>query len=275
LHAGGAPVDSGALAEPVDQPAAASDGYQRPVTRLQQGITKPKTYTDGTVHWCMVGTVAAEEPSSVEEALGDEKWVMAMNNEHTALLKNKTWHLVPPPKGKNIIGCKWVYKIKRKADGSIDQYKAQLVAKGYKQRYGIDYEDTFSPVVKAATIRLILSIVVSKGWSLRQLDVQNAFLHGVLEEEVYMHQPPGYKDSKHPSYVCKLDKAIYGLKQAPCAWYARLCNKLVQLGFTPSKGDTSLFYYNKGGHIMFVLVYVDDIIVASSSRDATVLCSRI
>jgi histone deacetylase 1/2 len=185
----------------------------------------------------MFGTVSAEEPSTVQEALADQRWVAAMNNEHTTLLKNKTWHLVPPPKGKNIIGCKWVYKIKKKTNGSIDRYKARLVAKGYKQRYGIDYEDTFSPVVKTATIRLILSVAVSKGWSLQQLDVQNTFLHGMLEE-VYMHQPPRYKDAKHPSYVCKLDKAIYGLKQAPRAWYARLCNKLIQLGFTPSKGDT-------------------------------------
>jgi histone deacetylase 1/2 len=111
----------------------------------------------------MLGTVGAEEPSTVQEALGDQRWVEAMNNEHMALLKNKTWHLVPPPKGKNIIGCKWVYKIKRKADGSVDRYKAHLVAKGYKQRYGIDYEDTFSAVIKAATIRLILSVAVSKG----------------------------------------------------------------------------------------------------------------
>jgi len=94
-----------------------------------------------------------------------------MDSEHQALLQNKTWYPVPPPEGKNIIGCKWVYKIKRKADGTIDRYKARLVAKGYKQRYGIDYEDTFSTVVKAATIRLILSIAVSRGWSLRQLDV--------------------------------------------------------------------------------------------------------
>ena len=166
---------------------------------------------------------------------------------------------------KNIIDCKWVYKVKRRADGSIDRYKARLVAKGYKQRYGIDYEDTFSPVVKAATIRLILSIAVSKGWTLRQLDVQNAFLHGVLEEEVYMRQPPGYVDKDRPNWVCKLDKALYGLKQAPRAWYARLCGKLETLGFVPSKADTSLFYYQKGQHTIFVLVYVDDIIVASSS----------
>lgn len=156
-----------------------------------------------------------------------------MDAEYQALQRNKTWHLVPRPKRKDIIGCKWVYKIKRKADGSIDRYKARLVAKGFKQRYGIDYEDTFSPVVKAATIRLILSIAVSRGWSLRQLDVQNAFLHGILEEEVYMQQPPGYESKTCPSYVCKLDNTLYGLKEAPRAWYARLCSKLETLGFKP------------------------------------------
>jgi histone deacetylase 1/2 len=187
-----------------------------------------------------------EEPTSVEQALGDKNWAATMDAEYRALVENKIWHLVPKPKGKNIIGCKWVFKIKRKSDGSIDRYKGRLVAKGYKQRYGIDYEDTFSPVVKAATIRLILSLDVSKDWCLRQLDVQNGFLHGILEEELYMSQPAGYVDEAHPDYVCELDKALYGLKQAPRAWYARLCNKLMALGFVPSKADTSLFYYNKG-----------------------------
>jgi histone deacetylase 1/2 len=162
-----------------------------------------------------------------------------------------------------------VFKTKYKADGSLDKYKGRLVAKGFKQRYGIDYEDTFSPVVKMSTIRIILSIVVSKGWSMRQLDVQNTFLHGVLDEEVYMKQPPGYVDKTKPNYVCKLDKALYGLKQAPRAWYARLSNKLVTLGFHTSKADTSLFYFNKGSTTVFVLVYVDDIIVVSSSSEAT------
>ena len=111
------------------------------------------------------------EPNTLEEALGDAHWRKAMHDEIVAPRKNKTWHLVPPQQGKNLIDCKWVFRIKRKSDGTIDRYKARLVAKGFKQWYGIDYEDTFSPVVKAATIRLVLSIAVSRGWSLRQLDV--------------------------------------------------------------------------------------------------------
>jgi hypothetical protein len=142
----------------------------------------------------------------------------------------------------NVIDCKWVYKIKKQADGSIDRYKTRLIVKYFKQRYGIDYEDTFSPVVKAATICLILSVVVFKGWNLRQLDVQNVFLHGVLEEEVYMRQPPGYENKDTSNYVCKFDTTIYGLKQAPRAWYSRLSSKLQLLGFSPSKSDTSLFF---------------------------------
>jgi histone deacetylase 1/2 len=210
------------------------------------------------------------EPHNVDEALANKDWKHAMDLEYNSLLQNKTWHLVPPQKGTNIIGCKWVWKIKRKADGSLDKYKAWLVAKGYQQRYGVDYEDTFSPVVKSATIRVILSIVVSRGWSLRQLDVQNAFLHGDIDEEVYMHQPLGFEDPQKPYYVCKLDKALYGLKQAPRAWYSKLSTKLIRLGFHASKADTSLFFYNKGGITIYILVYVDDIIVASSSDKATI-----
>lgn len=207
-----AAAEAGALpASPESDAPAISPEARRPVTRLQHGIHKPKTYTDGTVRGCMHSVSVLEEPATLDEALGDKNWAAAMQSEHQALLRNNTWHLVPPPKGKNIIGCKWVYKVKRKAHGTIDRYKDRLVAKGFKQWYGIDYEDTFSPVVKAATTHLVLSVAVSKGWSLRQLDVQNAFLHGILEE-VYMQQPPGYADKTHPNYVCKLDKALYGLK---------------------------------------------------------------
>jgi histone deacetylase 1/2 len=126
------------------------------------------------------------EHHNLPDAVNDPNWRVAMQDEYDALMLNKAWTLVPPNSNKNIIDCKWVYRMKRHADGTIDCYKAWLVAKGFKQRYGIDYEDTFSPVVKIATIKIVLSISVSRGWSLRQLHVKNMFLHGVLEEEVCM-----------------------------------------------------------------------------------------
>jgi hypothetical protein len=191
-----------------------------------------------------------------------------MEHEYQALLKNDTWTLVPPKPGVNIIDCKWVFKVKKHADGSIERYKARLVAKGFKQRYGLDYEDTFSPVVKPTTIRVLLSLAVTRGWSLRQLDVQNAFLHGVLDEEVYMRQPPGFADPDRPAHLCRLVKALYGLKQAPRAWHARLGTALRALGFIPSTTDTSLFLFQRPQVTMYILVYVDDIILVSSSVPA-------
>jgi hypothetical protein len=217
-----------------------SNDDSRPATRAQRGIHRPRVYTDGTIRYGKHGFLTQSgEPYSVDDALADTNWKNAMDLEYGALMKNKSWHLVPPMKGRNVVGCKWVYKIKRKQDGSLDRYKARLVAKGFKQRYGIDYDDTFSPVVKIATIHIVLSIVVSRGWNLRQLDVQNAFLHGYLEEEVYMQQLPGYEDPARSNYVCKLDKALYGLKQSPRALYSRLSSKLIALGFQASKADTS------------------------------------
>jgi hypothetical protein len=150
----------------------------------------------------------------------------------------------------------------------MDRHKAHLVAKCFKQKFGIDYGDTFSPVVKPATIRLVLSLAASQGWVLRKLDVQNMFLHGVLKEEVYMKQPTEFVSKEFSSYHCKLDKALYGLKQAPHAWYSRLSDKLQSLEFSPSKADISLFYYRKCSVTIYLLVYVDDIIGASSSPSA-------
>jgi hypothetical protein len=164
-----------------------------------------------------------------------------MDLEIQALRRNGTCQLVPPRPGINFIDSKWIFKVKKHADGSIERYKARLVAKGFKQRYGLDYEDTFSPVIKPTTIRLLLSLAVTRGWNLHQLDVQNAFLHGVLEEEVYMRQPPGFVDPDRPQHLCRLVKALYGLKQAPRAWHARLGAALHAHGFVPSTADTSLF----------------------------------
>ena len=142
---------------------------------------------------------------------------------------------------------------------------AKLVAKGFHQQAGIDYQETFSPVIKPATVRLVLAITVSCNWSLRQLVVSNAFLHGFLKEEVYMAQPPGYKDPKHPFYVCKLHKSLYGLKQAPRAWFERFSFHLLHLGFIASVADSSFFMFHFSGTIIFLLLYVDDIIVNGNS----------
>jgi histone deacetylase 1/2 len=244
------------------------------VTRLQRGVRQPKQRTDGTIAWtatCMAHALsrASAEPRNLSDALSTAHWKSAMDAEYSALLKNGTWQLVPPRPGINVIDSKWVFKIKHNSDGSIERYKARLVAKGFRQRYGQDYEDTFSPVVKHTTIRLLLSLAVCRGWHLRQLDIQNAFLNGLLEEEVFMRQPPGFEDPSHPSYLCHLKKAIYGLKQAPRAWHARLSSVLGSLGFRASTADTSLFILCRTGLTMFLLVYVDDIIVVSSSSSAT------
>ena len=158
------------------------------------------------------------------------------------------------------------YTIKRKVDETTGRYKSWLIAKNIIQRYGINYEDAFSPIVKGPT-RVALSISISKGWCLRQLDVQNSFLHGNLEDDIYMKQSPSYEHQSFPNYVCKLDKALYGLKQDPREWYSRLSEKLQKLGFTPSRANISLFFYNKGGVTILLLIYVNDISVARSSQD--------
>ena len=152
------------------------------------------------------------EPTCFTTAVKDSNWRTAMNAEFDALLKNQTWALVPPPIARNVIGCKWIFRVKRNADGSVERYKARLVAKGFHEFPGIDFQETCSLVIKPTTIRTILSIAVSRGWVLRQFDVQNAFLHGHLSEDVYMSQPPGFVHPQFPKHICKLKKALYGFK---------------------------------------------------------------
>jgi hypothetical protein len=251
------------------EPAADTSMVPHPYdTRLRNNICKLKQRIDVTVTYS-VARVSGSEPASHNDALKNPLWQQAMTNELHALIQNETWHLTSPSPGINIIDCEWGFRLKQKPDGSIDRYKARLVTKGFKQQYGIDYADTFSPIVKPTTIRVLLSLAVTHSWDLRQIDIHNAFLHGFLNEDVYMCQPPGFEDPRYPNHICKLDKSLYGLKQAPHAWLSRLSSKLLQLRFIASKADVSLFIFNKQGIQMYMLIYVDDIISISSSTSAT------
>jgi hypothetical protein len=164
-----------------------------------------------------------------------------------------------------VVRNKWVFKLKQQADGTIDRYKARLVAKGFDQEAGVDFHETFSPVIKPATIRLVLALAVHFNWVVHQLDISNAFLHGYLEEEVLMEQPHGFEDPTFPNHVCRLHKSIYGLKQSPRAWFMRLSQALLELGFSNSVVDTSLFIFHQQHVHVFLLIYVDDILVSNNS----------
>nr|CAN75274.1 hypothetical protein VITISV_043735 [Vitis vinifera] len=189
----------------------------------------------------------------------------AMQHEYQALLRNRTWSLVPPPSSAHIVGFRWIYKLKYLPNGSVERHKARLVAQGFTQTPGLDFFDNFSPVVKPCTIRLILALVVSFQWLIRQLDVENAFLNGDLQEEVFMAHSQGFVHPQYPHYVCKLHKALYGLKQAPRAWFQKLRVALVDYGFQSSRADTSLFIHHTVFDILILLVYMDDILVTGSN----------
>lgn len=191
-----------------------------------------------------------------------------MIDEMTALESNQTWTLVPPPSGKSIVGCRWVYTVKVGPDGKIDRLKARLVAKGYTQVFGLDYSDTFSPVAKMASVRLFLSMAAMRHWPLYQLDIKNAFLHGDLEEEVYLEQPPGFvAQGECRGYVCRLHKALYGLKQSPRAWFGRFSNVVQQYGMIRSEADHSVFYKCSSNKYIYLVVYVDDIVITGDDHD--------
>ena len=230
-------------------------------TRSKAGIQKPNPKYALYVN---TDTLVAE-PTCFSQAIKHKEWRNAMAQEFSALQRCGTWTLVPYHRAMNLLPNKWVFKIKRRADGSIERHKARLVANGFHQQSGIDYTETFSPVVKHSTIRLVLSLAVSRRWHVRQLDVQNAFLHGYLNEDVYMKQPPGFVDNQYPNYVCKLQRSLYGLKQAPRAWFQRFSEFLLQLGFQESMCDYSLFVFNQRGVYLILLIYVDDILLTGNN----------
>ncbi|CAM8890431.1 unnamed protein product [Rhodiola kirilowii] len=189
-----------------------------------------------------------------------------MNKEIAALEANHTWVITSLPEGKTIVDCKWVYKLKYKSDGSLERYKARLVARGFTQVEGLDYHDTFAPVEKMTTVRCMLAVAAARHWPIYQLDVDNAFLHGTLDEEVYMKLPTGfYKKEKTAGQVCKLIKSLYGLKQASRQWFAKFSEAITDFGFQRSQNDYSLFTMKKDGAFIILLVYVDDVIITGTS----------
>jgi len=188
-----------------------------------------------------------------------------MAEEIAALERTGTWDLVPLPSHARPITCKWVYKIKTRSDGSLERYKARLVARGFQQEYGRDYDETFAPVAHMTTVRTLLAVASVRAWSISQLDVKNAFLNGELREEVYMRPPPGYLVPE--GMVCRLRCSLYGLKQAPRAWFQRFASVIIAAGFSPSNHDPALFIHTSPRGRTLLLLYVDDMIITGDDSE--------
>lgn len=243
-----------------DQPPATRTHSM--TTRLQRGICRPNPR-----YALLAKTDIPSVPKTIAAALKHPGWTKAMGDKMDAQTQNGTMSLVPRQPEMHVLGCRWIYTVKLKADGSLDKLKARLVAKGFAQKEGVDFVETYSPVVRTSTIRVVLSVAVAKEWSITQLDDKNAFLHGELQEEVFMEQPPGFINSTYPNHVCKLHKALYGLKQAPQAWFNKFTNFLLEFGFTCSNADPSLFTFHRGNQTMVLLLYVDDVLLIGDSPD--------
>ena len=219
-------LDSGDQApQPMPAPPSSELEVPPPVsksTRIRKSTQLPDfdySYYSHSFTSFLTSISNLREPLSYKEAVSDPLWQIAMAEELTTLHQTHTWDLVQLPQGKRAIGSRWIYKIKTKSDGSVERYKAKLVAKGYSQEYGMDYEETFAPVAKMTTIRMLIVVASVQKWHISQLDVKNVFLNGNLHEEVYLQPPPGVPH-KHGE-VCLLRKALYGLKQAPRAWFEK------------------------------------------------------
>ncbi|CAL8138375.1 unnamed protein product [Prunus armeniaca] len=229
---------------------------------LNQGVRTRKQLAQEISHVCYV---SKEEPRNVKEALHHGEWFLAMQEELNQFVRNDVWYLVPRPVHTNVIGTKWIFKNKTDEQGNVVRNKARLVAQGYTQMEGIDFDETFAPVARLESVRLLLAIVCHLKFKLYQMDVKTAFLNGVLNEEVYVEQPKGFEDPHHPNDVFRLKKALYGLKQAPRAWYERLSSHLLGNGYVRGSVDKTLFVKRFKKDVLIAQVYVDDIVVGSTS----------
>lgn len=244
---------------PVAPPVVDAAVNQHPMqTRTKSGIHKQNTR-----YVLAASKFDLKTPQSIHEAMAHPDWSGAVTDEIVKVHTLHTWSLVPQTPEMNVLTSEWVYTYKTGPDGQKFP-KARLVAKGYRQEEGINYLETFSPVVRTAAIRLTLNVATAKDWSIKQLDVSSAFLHGELSKLVYMHQPDGFVDPQRPHHVCCLTKALYGLKQAPRAWFDTFSNYLIGFGFKCSRSDSSLFTYHKDKKTLVLLLYVDDILLKGS-----------
>lgn len=206
------------------------------------------------------------DPVTVEEAMQKEEWIEAREDELKSIQRNKTWEMTNLPKGKNTISLKWIFKTKFLSDGRIQKHKARLVARGFTQQQGVDYEETLSPVARFETVRMILALAAQKQWKVYQFDVKSAFLNGDLHDEVYVDQPPGFEEASRPDKVFRLKKALYGLKQAPRAWYNKIDEFFQKEGLERSKHEPTLYIKREvTDDLLIVSLYVDDMIYTSSS----------
>ena len=234
------------------------------VGSLTKGVSTHRQLANYCEHHAFVSCV---EPQKVYEALEDSDWLNAMHEELNNFEYNKVWRLVPRPSGNhNVIGTKWIFKNKQDAHGNIVRNKARLVAQGYSQVEGIDYGETFAPVARLESIRLLIAYASHHNFKLQQMDVKSAFLNGPINELVYVKQPPGFEDPYFPDHVYQLDKALYGLKQAPRAWYDHLTELLHDRGFEIGKIDPTLFTKKFKGELFVCQLYVDDIIFGSPNK---------
>jgi hypothetical protein len=200
-----------------------------------------------------------EEPTCFEEAIQKKEWVDAMTEEYQSIIKNDVWEIVPRPKSKDVVSSKWLFKIKHVVYGSIEKYKAIFVTRGFSQKEGIKYEETFALVARYTSIITIIALVAKMKWKLHQMDVKTAFLNGVIEEEVYIEQPQGLEVEDRKSHVCQLKKALCGLKQAPRSWYGCIDSFLMSLAFTKSKEDSNLYFKIMDNEPVILLLYLDDL----------------
>ena len=210
-------------------------------------------------------------PKNISEALDDEYWVQSMQEELNQFERNQVWELVPKPREAMVIGTKWVFRNKENEEGEVVTNKSRLVAQGYLQEEGIDFEESFAPVARLEAIRILCAYACYKDFKLFQMDVKSAFLNGYIKEEVYVKQPPGFEDHRHPHHVFKLKKALYGLRQAPRAWYERLSHFLLGNKFSRGKVDNTLFIKHKNNDLLLVQIYVDDIIFGATNSS---LCNE-